>query len=208
MPAQATIDFPTEDVRALFAQMDRAVKELNIPIGKALKQAGNILGRTMGTSSRVATRDVKAKKRVIKEVKGEKSRRGNKKFEVISWRSGSRKTFFVYAKNKREASKKGKVKIGKFALAKATWARIASRIGSAGAMGGATAGAKRTAQKYGKVTFRFTGNDPFVKMTNKLDYALSALRGGEQDVNTAMARAARGLSKSIDKQLERKLGAT
>ena len=206
------IGWPTDDVRALFAQMERAVKELNIPMGKALKQAGNVLGQTMGTSTRVATRDGKAQKRIIhevKEAKGIAKRRGTKKYEVISWTSGKKTTFNIRAKNKREANKKRQVKVRNFGLAKMTWARIASGIGSsmATSAGKATPWAKRKADRYGRVTFRFTGDDPFVTMTNNLYYAIPALQGGENTVNTAMARAARGLELSITKQLKRKLGA-
>jgi len=208
MPSSNSIGFPTQDVRAFFAQLERGAKELNRPIGQMLRQAGNLLGKTMGTSTNLPTKDVKAKKRTIKEVKGVKVRKGMKRFEVTNWRGGRKTTFYVIAANKREANKRREVRVLKFGLAKFTWAQIASKIGSAGSAGGATPQAKRLAKRVGKVAFRFSGNDPFVIMTNELSYALSALQGGENDVNTAMARAARGLSKSIDKQLARKLGAT
>lgn len=208
MPVSSSIQsFPARDVKALFTQMNRASRELNIPIGKAVRMAGNMIARTMGTSTRLPTRDVKAKKRVVTEVRGPKTAGGNKKFKVISWAGGSKRTFFVFAKNKREANKRRSVQIRKYGLAKATWVRLASRIGRAGASAGATASAKKAAARAGRVNFRFKGDDPFVALINELPYAETALQGGANDVITAMARAARGLSKSIDEQLKRKMGA-
>ena len=203
MASDVAIEFPTADVKALMQQIKRASKMLNIPLGRAVRMAGNMLGRTMGTSTRVPKRNVKAKKREIREIKGEKSARGKKKFEVITWKRGRKDTFTVYARNKREVSRMPQVRISKYGLAKMTWVRIASRLGQGGSSGGALPGAKRAARDAGKVEARLRGDDPYVKLINQLSYAIPALQGGENEVNTAMERAARGLAKSIDKQLDR-----
>lgn len=205
MPDPAQIDFPEADTKALIDSLTRAARALNIPLGRAVRMAGNMLGRTLGTSTRLPKRDVKAKKRVVRDL-GEEFRIGPQQvFEVISWRSGRRKISFVSGDSKSEVNKSRAVKIDKYGLAKTTWVRIASRVGTGGATGGATASAKKTAARVGRTIFRLRGEDPFITLENELSYAAKALEGGEQDATTAMARAARGLTKSADEQLRRRL---
>ena len=50
-------------------------------------------------------------------------------------------------------------------------------------------------------------SDPIIKITNKLDYARRALRGGEAAVTGAIGKAARHMAYVIDGQIAKKLGA-
>jgi hypothetical protein len=200
------IRFPREDVRAFFRQMETNRKALNLSAGRALRQAANQLGRACGASTKVPTRDVKAKKRTMEPV-GKASRTGNRQFRVTSWKSGERKRFTVTARNVSEAKKLPQVKVGNFGLAKRVWAAIAREFGRAGSDGGATKNAKRLGQKFGSVKAVLKGDDPYVRMTNSLPYAVDALQQGERSIDTAMARATRALAHSMEKQLERKMKA-
>ena len=68
----------------------------------------------------------------------------------------------------------------------------------AGSGAGVGKSAKRYAQQWIDVAKQLRGNNPTVTIRNRLGYILDALRGGPQDVTTAMARGARQMAKIID----------
>jgi hypothetical protein len=206
MGADFEIRFPSQDVRALFAQMERAQNELNVSNAQALRQAGNAVAKAVGASTVLPTRDVKAKKRAVEKVGG-KSRYGNQRFRVTSWKNGRRSEFTVTARNLSAAKRLPQVMIGKYGLAKRVWVAIARKLGSPGSDGGATKTAKRLGDKFGDVDASLKGADPYVIMTNSLPYAREALSDGERSIDTAMARASRALRHSIDNQIARRMGA-
>lgn len=207
MSDQVSIEWPKQDVRALWAQIDRAQKELGKDLGQAIRFAAWSVAQSLGVVTKVAPkyRDY----RVIKEDRGVAKGKGGKKYEVTSWKKGHAKTFNVRASSVSELKKTGKVRIGNAGLAKSAWMWGIKKLGSGGgvSMKGVTPGAKQRGQRNMDVTQRLRGDDPFVKIVNSLPYAASALHGGMGAVNDVMGKAARSMGKIIEANIAKKLGA-
>jgi len=208
MSDQVSIEFPRQDVRALWAQIDRAQKELGKGLGPAIRFAAWSVARSLGVVTKVAPK--LRPYREIKEGRGVAKGKGGKKYEITSWKKGHAKTFNVRAASVSELKKTGKVRIGNAGLAKSAWMWGIKKLGSGGGVGmkGVTAAAKQRGQRNMDVTQRLRGDDPFVKIVNSLPYAVSALRGGMNEVNGAMGRAARSMEKIIEANISKKLGTT
>ena len=201
-----TFEWPQRDADALFASMERARRELNIPMGTAIKKAMNSVARSLGTSTAVAPKY--RKYRLVKETaKQVRAKGGRKLYEVTSDRRG--KTFFVRAASIRDLKKDPRVIILRAGLAKKSWHWAAAKFGAAGAAGrGITQSAKSEAPKLVSTDGRFRGDDPFAKITNRVSYMGEALQGGAQSVDTAMSRAARAMEHQVDNLLQKKMKAS
>ena len=190
-----TIAFAPGDIRDLQRQMRRAESVLGKDTGQAVKFAAWAVARSLGASTRVSKkyRQYKAESTTRKRVK---------KFAVTSHRRGGANTFPVYAPSVAELKRTPYVRIGNKGLAKGSWMW---GIGALGPIKGSGAGvgksAKRYAQKWINVGKQLRGNNPTVTIHNRLGYILDALRGGPQDVSTAMARGARAMARIIDDKI-------
>jgi hypothetical protein len=200
MPLAATIEFPQADVRALWAQIERAQKELGRSLGASVKTAANAVARSIGTSARVSD-----KYREFHPVIGSKTARGRQEYEVSRPYYAQRKRRF-FAWNDIAAKESRYVKIGRRGLAKAIWSAISRGIGGSNLSGGVSFAVAGLAKKYGYAEARLSGDDPYVKLTNESYYAEMALKGGKNDVETAISRASRGMEKTITNQLAKKMG--
>lgn len=181
-----------DDIRDLQRQMRRAESELGKSTPQAVKFAAWAVARSLGASTRVAKkyRPYKAASTTRKRVK---------KFIVTSHRRGGANTFPVYAPSVAELKRTPYVRIGNKGLAKGSWMWGIRALGSvAGSGAGVGKSAKRYAQKWIDVAKQLRGSNPTVTIRNRLGYILDALRGGPQDVTTAMARGARQMEKIID----------
>jgi hypothetical protein len=208
--ADLDIKFPEEDVREIFRGMERARKELSNTWGGAVKMAGYQLSRTMGTSTRVA-----AKKRPYRIIETRRARGNRPKqilIEVDSYVGGKNKTFQRWIEGgKREANKSTAVRIGMAGLAKSSWKWAAKAARTPGAVKLPAKEVARSAREWGirysEGGSRFKGDDPYYRITNKLPYIEDALHGGANAPETAMRRAASGLNKWIDTELQRRFEA-
>jgi hypothetical protein len=192
-----------QDVAALMRQMKASAKALNLSMAKSVKFTGWSVSRSLGAATQEAP-----KKRKIKEVTGEKTRRGNKVFEVERWHRGRKSTFRVFARNKREASKLPQVKIALAKLAKKSWHWTQRKMGSS--VGGAKVGAEanRLARRHGTVELHLRGDNPWLRINNTLEYILSAFKtSGQQLLSNVVERAARGMQKTTADKVARKMGA-
>ena len=91
-------------------------------------------------------------------------------------------------------------------LAKASWMWGVKALGSASGFGGEmTAAAKKTANRFVTTMQRLKGDNPEVRIKNSLPYITDALKGGPQDVSTAMRRAASQMEKVIDANIAKRL---
>jgi hypothetical protein len=79
--------------------------------------------------------------------------------------------------------------------------------GSGVGMKGVTDAAKQRGRAHVSVASRLTGDDPFVKIENRLKYATEALRGGAAEINGARGKAARSMAKIIEADIAKKMGA-
>jgi len=202
-----SIHWPKEDVRRLWAQIDRAQKELGKDLGQAVRFAAWSVARSLGVVTKVAPkyRDYKA----VKEGRGVAKRAGSKLYEVTSWKKGREHTFTTRAASVAELKAKPQVIISNAGRAKAAWMAGIKRLGSGGGVSmnrvtqkGYVAGMRSMA-----VEQKLSGDDPYVKITNSLPYAASALKGGMSSVNDAMGKAARSMARIINADIKKKLGA-
>ena len=205
--APVSIVFPKRDVRALFAQMDRAQKELGKNVGQALRFAAWSVARSLGVVTDVAPKYRPHK--VIQEGRGVAKRKGGKKYEITSWKKGRSKTFNIRAVSVAALKKMGQVTIGNAGLAKSSWMWGIKKLGSGGgvSMKGITSRVKQRGSQNMDVTQRLRGDNPMIKIVNSLPYAGDALRGGMSAVNNAMSKAVRSMEKIIDANIAKKLGA-
>lgn len=137
----------------------------------------------------------------------ETSRKKQRKFEVESYKSGSKNLFNFYARTKQEAAKAPAVRIGKHGMAKASWMWGIKAIGggAAGSSAGVSKSAKRAAQQHIAVVKHLKGDNPSVRITNRIGYIMDALRGGPKDVTTALARAASQMERIINSKMPKGL---
>lgn len=207
--APIQLDWPKEDVRAMWRQIERNQKELGRSLGSSVRFAAWHLIRSLGKDTQIAPKYRKYEE-VYETPKQRKARGGGKKYRITSWKGGRKKTFIIRSKKGvRELKRMPQVLIGNRGLAKASWRFAVSQFGSS--RGVAKKGFAPGIQKYAgmktDVKKRLKGDDPYVKITNRLDYIVDAMQGKERAVDSAMARAARGMSKHIDNQVVKKMGA-
>jgi len=198
MPIDIDINFPADDVRAMFAAMGRAQTELGKDLGNAVRMAGYQLCRTLGTSTAVS-------KKYREFTQLGTSRKNQKKYQVISYKgTGRRQEFIVYKKGVREL-KQTSALIANRGLAKGSWMWGAKSSGQKSAIGkkGISDSAISWARKYASGEAVYKGEDPYIKITNRLPYIREAMGGGEKPIEDALRRAAKGLEIWIDNELKK-----
>lgn len=202
-----SIQFPEADRRALFAQIERARKELGKSLGQALRFAGYSIALTLGKSTRVS-----AKKRDVFEVKGrgvdKADWKARRKYLITYFRGGQPRTFERYGNNLSDPRIKKAREVKNYGLAKSSWMWAVRSLGGGGASFGGTSGkAREKAQRYIETRKQLSGDNPEIRITNKLNYIQSAIIGGMAGVDSAMGRAARYMMRVIDANVAKKLGA-
>jgi len=197
MPIDTDIEFPAADVRAMFAAMGRAQTELGKGLGNAVRMAGFQLCRALGTSTAVS--------KTYREYRQlDTSRKNQKKYEVTSYAGTGKKQFVTYKKGVREL-KQSSALIGNRGLAKGSWMWGAKAAGQGSAVGkkGGRPSAISFAQKFASGEAVYKGEDPYIKITNRLPYIREAMGGGEKPIEDALRRAAKGLEIWIDNELKK-----
>jgi cell division septum initiation protein DivIVA len=227
--AQFSIDFPREDVRALFRAMDRAQAVLGKSVPQAQRMAMKSVLSSMAASTKVSKefRDYRQETETQFGITfGATSRSGRNKVYLVktkyatpkrkgkalrrSWQGPWREQL-IYAPNEQELKQRRAVIIQMRGLAAETWRQAGLRGGirltkaqKATARSAHNAYiTKRAARRWVEWASSARGDDPFIRITNSLPYIEAALEGGNQAASTAMARGARGLEHHIDKQLAR-----
>jgi len=186
-----TIEFPRGDVAALQHQMRRAEKLLGKSSGQSVRFGAWAAAKSLGASTKVSD-----KYRPYEEK--ETTRTGVKKFEVVSHATGKKSTFDWYARGVQQL-KRGPARIANRGLAKGSWMWSIRALGSAqGSTKDVSPMAKKRSRDKVSVYKDLSGSNPSVRITNRLGYITDALRGGPQDVSTAMGRAARQMAKIIN----------
>jgi len=201
---ETTIDFPEADVKAMFAQMQRAQKELGKAVGTTVKWAADKIISSCAASTKIAPK--------IREFEptGKTMPNGRKQYEVTRLYKGTSYKYKVYAMSDQAAEKHRKIVIGNRGLAKRSW-REASKsfrlkmAHKGGAVTNPTTTMIRLADYYGEFDARFHGPEPYAHIVNKLPYINAALKGGKRDISTAMARASRGMEHTIDRMITKKI---
>jgi hypothetical protein len=229
-----SIDVNDDDAQALMRQMDRAIVELRKPLQDVLRWTAYAWTRSLGAATRVSekirpivrnpdrrylTDRRRAPFGVMAYRNGEQvfkpifrtGEHGSRRFydpKTVSW-------FEHWGPNKNKWRKVAsgqdpanpeiivpgimtdrRRKIGRSGLAKKSWTRIQSKL-----TGGGTASAMDV-PVVGFVQWRGGGE---VTVTNDLDYARSAMNGGESAITRAAASAASWLNERVNQELRKRL---
>lgn len=207
------ISIPMGDVNRLFDAMQYASEKLNISTGKAMKQAVRHLFSSIGASTRVAPKERKVIERPPRNLEqaAQQLVTGEKNYAITGW-FGKPRTFQTRLYTYKDISKLKKTHalIKRRGLAKTTWKMAARKMKGAVSesffdvsVNGIT---NKIASRHSEGSANYTGNDIFAEIHNSLPYINQAMKaGGKRAVDTAFDRAARGLLKSVDKQVERRL---
>jgi hypothetical protein len=220
MSVAVSIDFPKEDVQKLMAQMKRAQKALNMRQPQVVK-----MGATHVLSALADSTKIGEPYREYQDT-GKTSRSGKNKVYVVqtryqtpkrkgkalrrSWQ-GPLRGQIIYAKNERELKRRPAVIIAMRGVARQSWMEAGKkaklRLTAREKAGTATAAQARAAQnkrRMRKAARRWVeysavlrGDNPYIKVTNRIRHINEALNGGQMAVATAMSRAADKMEKKI-----------
>lgn len=214
----ASIEFPHRDVAALVKQMERARQVLGKSIPASVYMAMTSVLRSLGASTKVApkhreytpdeaynatiqNRDEQGRFLTVE-------RRVKLRYLVKRYRRPHPQ--IAYAYNEQELLKHKAVIISLRGLAARSWVMAGkkTRISLRGKEGASltNALASRMARQLVDAESRLSGDDPYMKVRNRVKYITEALVGGPSTVDTAMERAARAMSHNIDKQAARSFG--
>lgn len=203
MSVNVSTEISKQDISAVMRQMKRAQKEM----GRSVAQSVKFAAWSVADSLRAATA-ISAKKREVVEDTSIAPSRGLKSWKVKALRKNKPREYLIKAKNKSAAKKHPVVQIGNRGLAQKAWHFAQSRLGSG--RGGLKVGSKTfgIARDNSMVTMRLKGDNPMVRIDNRLPYASMAFKSsGEQTISNAMERAGRRMAHIIDGQLAKKMGA-
>jgi hypothetical protein len=211
MAVDVTATLRRQDIGDLMRAMERARKEVGKSLGNSVKFAGWAVADALRTAARVSPkkRPVRLDDERMADPAQKRYARGLKPFlaERVHYRKG-RYDIPFRAAGLREAKASKWAKIGNSGLAARTWHAAQSRLGSGRGGKKVEPYTQGLAQQFGSVTLRVKGDDPFVRIDNRLPYAAAAFKGdGEQTVSNVMERAARRMMHVIDGQIAKKMGA-
>lgn len=201
MSSDLQLVWPKGDVDRLFAAMESARRYLNYDFGHSLRAAAKALVSSLGASTRVAP-----KFRDITESHVNPGRKDWKAYDVTGWFGAPRKFMTKTVRSTSLASAKYyHAWIRRRGLAKRTWT---ANPASPGEQSGFRADQKTSAvaRKYVAIDQQYSGVDLYFSLRNRLPYIESAMNGGPNAVSSAMARAASGLEKSVERQLVKRMG--
>jgi hypothetical protein len=212
MAVEMSIQFPERDMAALQRAMARNAAEFGKSIPQQIKFAGGAIGRTLGTSTRIAPKHIELAKlnRTEARLLGIERRTGKQTYIGTRYYGGRARQVTIWARGIAEARKDPRAQLAQRGLAKMSWrASVAGLPGGTGISvpGDVTGKARQKAIRYAAHERMLTGNNPYIVIGSFLNYATAALEGGPQSVNTAIERAAGYMMHTMDgaakKALER-----
>ena len=231
--APVSIEFPKRDVRALFAQMQRARKELGKDLKQSVKWGGILLMQSLAAQTKVSKKLRPIVKNPDKRYKTDARRapfgvmrwdkHGKKVFRPV-YRTGEfgrvrfldKKTFevkyintltgTVHRASRYDQTPDLSIKTDKRRkIGRRGFAKKTWKWATK-SMAGGTANIMRV---MGIADIRWSGgtDNPTVTIINRINYMDKALKGGLMAVNTAMGNAARKMANRIDDRVAKKMGA-
>jgi len=211
--AAISIDVPQATLNALRRSMDRAGAEFGKSVRSQVKIAAWAIGRTLGTSTRVAPSRVELAKISRKEAemmdiggvevmgkRGRMRKKYSRGFIGSKYFGGKQKTLFIRGGTITQARKDLRAQIYRFGLAKLSWRASIVGLGSQARLGVSKASAKTIAkamQNAAKVR-NLQGDNPSIMVGSYLNYAQDALIGGPAAIAGAIDRAARYMMHIMD----------
>lgn len=200
-----TIEFPQAQIAALVRQMERNAKLLSKSIGSSVKFAAWSVADALRTATAISAKTRPFKKNDLASFKA-----GKPTFDVEGMKKGRRYDFQVTTEHGQERSvlKNKRVIIANRGLARKAWHLAQRKLGSGSGGQQVSGRTQQYAERNQTVEMNLKGDDPSVRITNALDYAAKAFKGGgPQTVSNAMERAARRLAHIIDAKVAKQMGA-
>ena len=213
MSASISVQMDPKSVAAAMAMMRRYATVCHKSEGEAVRFGAEHIARSLAASTRVSkkTRKVKAEM-ILREAGGAGRGKG--------WQRGGLQTRWYAIREKGGTSSKlwmpwrvatedqakadRRATIGLRGAAKASWYRLlykGARRGS-GQFATATGAASRYADANTRAVQALKSVTPYIEMTNAIGYAEKAFKTrGKTAINSAFDRAARGMSRTIERRL-------
>lgn len=206
MPITADIQFPRADVDAMFAQINRAQKELGKSSKESIKWAGAVLVRSLGASTKAVKAN--AVREIVRNPDGfiQRDRRaarfGVNRFtstgvQFLPIRSVGRGGELITEATDPRIVNHRKRQIPYKGLAKRSWRFLANVVPRGGRIH------VDGVPDLGNASWRGGETDPTLTITNKVNYMEKALKGGKSAIELAMGKASRSLAKRIDNAIEK-----
>ena len=209
MSEAVSIEFPHADAKAMWAQIARAERMLGKSAGQALRWAGWHLGKTLGTSTRVAKKRRKVeesswldkKNNIVHGWVANVWESGGRVVERQAWVPSSRGGIRP-ARSKPEALLSNVAQINMRGLAKSAWLWPTKRYGGA-SINFAAPMAQSKSKTLSATRSDLKGDDMYISLTNKVGYIRQAMNGGAQAADAALGRAARMMARNIDAKIRK-----
>jgi hypothetical protein len=216
-----TIEFPKDDVRALMHQMERARKVLGKDLKGSILVAMKHVVQSLAAATRVSKKfreytEVGRSRsgKLIAYIVATKYRTPKRKGKALrrSWQGDWREQA-IWAPNEAALKRRPAVIIAMRGLAAESWRAAGARNkfnmrkNSETSSGRNKAIMQKAARRWTDVEHRLTGDDPYIRVDNNLNYITQAINGGEGMINGAIGRAARAMSDSIERQAAKRMGA-
>ena len=213
MSASISIQMDQKSVAAAVAMMRRYATVCHKSEGESVRFGAEHIARSLAASTRVSakTRKVKAEM-VVRKAGGAGKGKGwqlgglRTRWYAIRERGGTTSKLWMpwRVKTEEEAKADPRAKIGLRGAAKSAWYRLLYKGAGRGSgqFGSATSFAQRFADANTRARRATEQVNPYIEMTNAIGYAEQAFRTrGRTAINSAFDRAARGMSRTIERRL-------
>lgn len=191
------------DHRALLQQMERGRKEFGKSLGQSIRWAAWHLAKTLGTSTKVSRKIRSIHPMPRRGFKKEDRAEGKKPFNVHFDKGRGSYNRVIWKRNITEVKKSPLATVRMRGLARAAWMWNIKKVGSGMGSGFASPEARAKAQSKAGVEQALRGDNPYVKMRSRVNYATAAMENGPQSIDTAMRRAAAMMAHTIDAKLQK-----
>jgi hypothetical protein len=212
MAGEMTVHIDQASIRRMQASIDKLQAEMGADLKTALQWNATAIARSLAKATRSAPKHAPVEEQ-FQMVERVSKRTGKmlKPRRVGRWMAkryiGGREQWIPIRpvpSGKRDAQKSRTATIWMRGLAKASWWWIGKKVsGSGGNQGRVEPWVIRRGAKYNDVTQKLEGWNPSITLSNKLDYATSALDGGASAVSGAMDKAARGVLHRMRETMKR-----
>lgn len=198
-----------QSVSGVMRELQARSKKLNEPLSKSVKMAAWAIADALRAATRISPKrrpveqdpESALKDRAAASGLSFLQKGGKGKWKVHALRKGQAKIYTVRAADRKEAEAHRVAQIGNRGLAQKSWHWMQSRLGSS--RGGTRVASKtmEIVRRDTSVELMLTGENPTVKITNRLPYAGDAFKtSGAQTLANVMERAARRLMHITDAQ--------
>ena len=204
-----SVDVPTATIDALRRAMTRMGTEFRKSLPSQVKIAAWSIGKSLGVQTRVAKPHIDLAKLNKTEARllDIERRTGLQTYIGTKHWGGKAQQVTIWARGVQKARKNFRAQNYRFGLAKLSWRASIGGLGSQAGMGVSKANAKtlQKAMANGIRIRRLQGDNPMITVGSYLDYAQSALIGGNSAIPLAIENAAKSMMHNMDSKVEKAL---